>query len=340
MQNVQVRFIMKKHKQTSAAKFGIIFNIKTFWLCCIIQQVFFSIFLTHASPITTSDNGDAQPPFLYFQQGDGNQKLTLEPALDEYTIQVGESWKIRCTGSFPLKWSYPNCNSNQKSKTDDRTKIIEHIPTVSDDESVEQSGHMSYDSDRIEFPGQSSQKGSAIKYTSYLEITGIEFSDAGYYTCQYQQSYPSCDYQLHDKPDVAQTYLYASGDPKHLFAWPGGHTIHLYASVEGIIPCRLADPDADVKFNLNGRDITHSLAPKGLEFDPKRGIIVKSPNPMDHSGFLFCQASLNGTTHQTIHIGLQVLDTPPIEHLTTGRNSSNPAHINTDYIHILFYQII
>ena len=138
------------------------------------KLLFFGIVLRNVVVHAANPNGQ-------LEIGDNYIKPVLDHTQDHYVLSSSERWKIRCIGSAPLAWSYPNCGSDKANES--RIQITsEELDT---------------------------------QYISFLEIPDLKYFDTGYYICYYQESYLECDEDLHDQDDVAATYLYAS-DPENL----------------------------------------------------------------------------------------------------------------------------
>ena len=195
----------------------------------------------------------------------------LDHPYNRYIVSSGNTWKLKCTGSAPLSWTFPNCSSIKSNNT-----RITITPEESDSH-----------------------------YASYLEISELEYYDTGYYLCYYQELYSECDYKLHNQDDVAATYLYSS-DPENLLTlydrtigWPQ-YNLHEGWSVD--INCKPTDPSVKMEFFLNFRDITQSLESFNFQYDDKRGLISVSGQP-NQNGILVCKASRDGVK-QDIQIQL------------------------------------
>ena len=146
-----------------------------------------------------------------FTKHESNPRLdTLD---DQQIISTGKSWKIQCTGTAPLTWTYPGCKQNVQAPG----RI--HITALEDND--------------IYFPGDQREQ---TEFTSTLEIPKLEYYDTGYYICQYQDNYPDCDDRLYDKEDVAAIYLYAR-DLIHLISleYPV-YTYNVHEDTEIVIP--------------------------------------------------------------------------------------------------------
>ena len=237
---------------------------------CFLRILFItglrSIFMVYATESSDQNTRSG------FTKHENNPRLdTLD---DQQIISTGKSWKIQCTGTAPLTWTYPGCKQNVKAPG----RI--HITPLEDTD--------------IYFPGDQREQ---TEFTSTLEITKLEYYDTGYYICQYQDNYPDCDDRLYDKEDVAAIYLYAR-DLIHLISleYPV-YTYNVHEDTEIVIPCKPTDPSIQMKFKHGNKDITDVLSSYNFRYDDKRGLVSIS-GQSNQRGRLTCKADRNGISEE------------------------------------------
>ena len=109
------------------------------------KLLFFGVVLRNVVVHATNLNDQLEIGYKYV-------KPVLDRTQDHYVFSSGENWKIRCTGSAPLTWSYPSCGSDKANES------------------------------RIQITSEKLDS----QYISFLEIPELKYFDTGYYFCYYQ----------------------------------------------------------------------------------------------------------------------------------------------------------
>ncbi|KAG1682674.1 Vascular endothelial growth factor receptor 1 [Nymphon striatum] len=128
-------------------------------------------------------------------------------------------------------------------------------------------------------------------YLSTLTVTGIRSIDTGYYYCHYENTV-----NMKDRASVTSIYLFAN-DPGYLFVQDFTTGFTLFPTIKygpvAVIPCKPTHSKTNVTLwtILDSGLIKMIPFSDTVQFDPKRGIILKYPSPQ-FSGLFNCHAQL------------------------------------------------